>query len=294
MAITIGRRPGAARTEETKEPTRASRYQRGGAAEEEPTSSRRGRGGRDGSSDDAPARGRGRGGRDGGDEDSGRGGRSRGRGREEEAAPARKPQRGWSGSKRTREETSDYADRFKLPEDDFIVIAFMEDEPFDSAGRHFIRELKGQKSFICPGKDGPFKCPLCAAGDRAMAVSYFNIAVLDIDDEGPLDPVVKVWEAGPGYAKDIETQQNSRAVGGKLTSVYFEVRGVKADSGKGATKLKMNVVRERDLESEWHIPPLSEEEFVALEKDMKGEGYVKFSSERAMQAAADELYDLAD
>jgi hypothetical protein len=273
MPISVGRRSNP------EEPVSGTRYRRGsteetafsnGAAEARGESPR-GRRGRS----DAPA-----------DEPRSRNG-SRG---SNDSVPKREPRRGWSGSKKTREESSDYADRFKLPEDDYTLIIFLEDEPFDSANRHFIREIQGQKSFICPGKNGPYRCALDAAGDKAMPIDYFNIAILE---EGQ-DPVAKVWECGPGYSTEINNKQNSRAVGGKLSNVYFEVKGIKAPSGKGATKLDMNVVRERDLENEWGVQPLSDEELAVLEKQMKSDGYVQYSSEKSLKEAADKLLDLSD
>lgn len=262
--------------------TRGSRYQRSGGEEDAAPARGRGR------ASAAPAessRGRGRT-RD--DEDSGG---SRGRSRDE-AGPKREAARGWSGAKRIREETSDYADRFKLDEKEWQLIAFMEDDPFDSAGRHFLNGIQGQRSFICPGKKGPYKCALCGVGDKAMPITYFNILYFEGDE---LKPVLKVWEAGPGYTTSIETQIDSRAVDGHLSSVYFEVKGKKSASGKGATTLEINPIRERDLLDEWNIEPLTEEEFAVFLPDMKvGEEYVKFAPQRALEEAAAKLEKLAD
>lgn len=274
MGITLGNRAAPASDAGA---SRGSKYQRG-APDEVPPARGRGRA----SAATESSRGR-RAGRESSDE-APRGRRSRGADTEE-AAPPRSAQRGWAGAKHVREETYDDI-RFKLPEDDFALIAFMEDDPFDAAARHFLNGIQGQRAFICPGKKGPYPCALCKLGDRAMPWTFFNIIVFEGDD---LLPVLKVWEAGPGYTKDIETQQDSRAVDGHLTSVYFEVRGKKAASGKGATKLEINPVRERDLKEEWNIDPLTQDEFDAFVKDMKGDGYVKFAPERALQEAADKL-----
>lgn len=297
MAITIG--AGSRRASSDAEPTRGSRYQRG-APEEDAAPARRGRR----TSSEEPTRGRSSSrtsSRSRTDDDEPRTSRGRSRGGDDaprrEAAPARQAQRGWAGSKRTREETSDYGDRYKLIIDDWDLIAFGEDEPFDSAPRHFIQDTayKGQRSFICPGKKGPYECPLCGTGDKPMPVDYFNIAVFDVDEKSETfgEATMKVWEAGPGYSSEIETQQDSRAVDGHLSSVYFEIRGKKQGASR-ATKLEMNVVRERDLVKEWKIDPLSEDDWKELEKDFKDDTYVEFSPKRVLQEAADKLLALGD
>lgn len=289
MGITIPRRGSAAPAAESSGPTRGSRYARNNGATEAPATSRRGGARSAPPEDDAPRRGSSRRGRS--EDDAPR----RGRGGGDEAAPSRQAQRGWAGSKRTREETSLDADRYKLSELDFDLIAFAENEPFDSAPRHFIndRGYKGQRAFICPGKKGPYKCPICAIGEKPMPVDYFNIAVFDTDPESPNFGAaeMKVWECGPGYSGEIKTQEDSRAVGGDLTSCYFEVKGVKKGNSK-ATQLEINPVRVRDLKDEWGIDPLSDAEWEDLSKDLKGEGYVQFAPERVMQEAADKLDNL--
>lgn len=222
-------------------------------------------------------------------------GRARGRApAEEEKAPARAPQRGWAGSKKVREETFNNI-RFTLPDDDPVLIYFMQDEPFDSAAAHFLRDLRdGQKLFICPGKKPsagyPDGCPLCRVGDQPSARSYFNIVQFDNDGEGEL----RVWEAGPGYSGEIQKKQDSRIVGGKLSSVYFEVVGVKAASGRGATKLQIDPVQERDLPELFDMDPLTDAEYDVFAKDLQAEGYVKYPPLSALQAAADKLDALGD
>lgn len=298
MGITVARRPSSRDDDRDAEPTRGSRYQRGSSRDDD-NPPRRGRG----RSDDDEPRGRGRGDRDNGDGDrptrhrsdegEDRGSRrGRGRGGSRDDAPlARTPNRGWAGSKKIAEETSDFGDRFSLDEDDFDLIAFLEDEPFDSIGRHYINELRGRKSFTCPGKNGPYECPLCKIGDKARKYDYWIIVVFD-ETEGP---VPKIWMVGPGYAKDIETENKSRAIGGKLSSAYFEVKSVKADSGKGAAKLKINRVRESELDA-WKVDPPSDKEWEDLygEAQEMSKDYVKFDPQRVLEEAADALDGLGD
>lgn len=300
MAITVARRPSSRDDDDRNdEPTRGSRYQRNGSGDEDPPPRRgsRGRGG----DDDEPRGGRGRGRGDRDDErpsrhrsDDGDGGSRRGRGRggsRDDAPLARTPNRGWAGSKKIAEETSDFGDRFSLDEDDFDLIAFLEDEPFDSIGRHYINELRGRKSFTCPGKNGPYDCPLCKIGDKARKYDYWLIVVFDEND----GPVPKIWMVGPGYAKDIETENKSRAIGGKLSSAYFEVKSVKADSGKGAAKLKINRVRESELDA-WKVEPPTDKEWDKLYEEAQemSKDYVKFDPQRVLEDAADALDGLGD
>lgn len=290
MGITIPLRGTAPAAPASTGPTRGSRYQQANGAEA-PTSSRRGGSARSAPPEEAaPRRGSSRRARN--EDEAPRRGRGGGGG---EPAPTRQAQRGWAGSKRTREETADYADRYKLTELDFDLIAFAENEPFDSAPRHFIndRGYKGQRAFICPGKKGPYKCPICATGEKPMPVDYFNIAVFDTNPESDTfgQAEMKVWECGPGYSTEIKTQEDSRAVGGDLTSCYFEVKGVKKGNSK-ATQLEINPVRVRDLKEEWGIDPLSDAEWGELYVDLKGSEYVQYSPERVLQEAADKLDNL--
>jgi hypothetical protein len=259
MAITVGRRGGSAPKDE--EPARGARYARGTRERESFD---------EGASEARDTRGR-----------------ARWRGREvEEEGPKRNAARGWASAKRTREETSTNK-RFKPTEDEPQLIMFLEDEPFDSAAIHFLRELRdGQKAFTCMGKkDG---CPLCAAGDQPRALTYFNIAVFDAD--GNAD--VKVWEAGPSATEAIETKANSRLVNGKLSAFYFEVMNHKKSNGFFETKIE--TVRESEVEETWEIEPVDDALFEELIKEAEGEGYVRVSPLSALEEAARKLNRMGD
>lgn len=167
--------------------------------------------------------------------------------------------RGWGNVDSTKQADSPYAQRLKI-DDKPVVVKFLEDEPYTSFRMHWV-ERQGQKSFTCLSDMHPKGCPLCDSGHRPSARFAFNVALLSEDG----DTVVRSYEVGPRVIDSLKNfHQDPRQ--GPLPKHYWAI----SRSGKGPTsQVNHQMVRERDLEEEWDIQPLSED---ALER-IKGQSY---------------------
>lgn len=199
----------------------------------------------------------------------------------ERTKPARKANDGWGGTENIKKTSGgEYADDFKLKDDKQVLIKFLEDAPFDTFNQHWI-ERDGKKSFTCLEDD----CPLCEVGDRPSAQVCFNIISL----EKPEEPKVLRWRVGitvanliKGLTTDKKTSPLSR------DDLYFAVKRTVSGSGRGKKySTAINPVKERDLDEDFDMDPLSEDDIDLLAK----EAYTADSTE---VQSFDDLSEIAD
>lgn len=191
--------------------------------------------------------------------------------------------RGWGNVEQVRSADSPFAQRLKVDQDP-VLVKFLEDEPYTSYRQHWINERQGQKSFTCISDMHAKGCPLCDAGHRPSARFAFNVALLD--ESG--DPVIKSYEVGP---RDIDTLKNFHTDPrqGPLPKHYWAI----SRTGKGATSQRVHqMVRERDMEEEWDIEPLTDEQIEKLMKDVYDANIVPIPNRKTLVAIAAE--DLGD
>jgi hypothetical protein len=164
--------------------------------------------------------------------------------------------RGWGNVEQTKQADSPYAQRLKI-DDKPAIIKFLEDEPYTSYRQHWI-ERQGQKSFTCIADMHPKGCPLCDAGHRPSARFAFNVALLSEDG----DTTIKSYEVGPRVIDSLKNfHQDPRQ--GPLPKHYWAI----SRSGKGPTsQTNHQMVRDRDLEEEWNITPLTEDGLEQIKK----------------------------
>lgn len=171
---------------------------------------------------------------------------------------------GWGGYKRMKDEApSKWEQTYKPPEDGEEIIKFLEDGPYANVLEHWVDEMpKGKpKSYTCLGSHND--CPLCDIGDVPTAYVKFNIAVIPEDGE----PVVRVYKTGITMTEAIKKYADSRQ--GPLTNpdLYFATTTNVSGKGKSATKRQaVRPVKARDLEDDFEIPPLDDDELDKLEK----------------------------
>jgi hypothetical protein len=147
---------------------------------------------------------------------------------------------GWGAADDTMASTSSFAQTLK-PEEKSKVIKFLDEQPYVNYRRHWIERTGPQgrstRSYTCL-KSFNRDCPLCDAGDRAQAVSAFNVA--EVGEDGVVS--LKSWDCGPkiynilkGYANDPKIAPLTRGFflvsrTGKKGSVNHQVIPVKAAS----------------------------------------------------------------
>lgn len=195
---------------------------------------------------------------------------------DEEAPRSSSVAAGWGAAKALATEGGDYANEFKLSEDD-TLIKFLEDAPFFSFRQHFLREKEGKKSFVCLGRG----CPLCEdlghSPDKKFA---FNVV-----DLSETTPQVQMLLAGPRLLGVIE-----KAHGGKYGPIDKPFWAI-SRAGKGTkTSYTLNVVKERDLADDWDLDP---EEAAGLLKGLEpyDASIVKTQTKGELRTVVDELDD---
>lgn len=144
--------------------------------------------------------------------------------------------------------------------DDWLLIKFLEDKPFDVYRQHWFDGIKGQRGWRCLNEDGHSPCPLCDdLGDTPQAAnSYFNVLAFLSAEQGP---TLEVLRAPKGLTKDIKDLNEDTRFNGLIDPrLYAEVR--KKVEGEKRITYQLQPVRSRDLKDEWDTEPLTEE-FVA-------------------------------
>ncbi len=213
---------------------------------------------RDRDDDDPPRRGRGRR-SESSDED--RGGRSRSKGR---------ANRGFDGYKehRTGGGGGDFADEFKPTKVKGKTLGkFLEDGPFDTVKVHWLDDSPvKKKSFVCHDdkyfEDYDGTCPLCEIGEKPKSFALFNFLNLS----NPRRPEVQIWAPAPTVADMIERlSEEAKTAPINRDDLYFEIEAAEKNNRWTTTILP---VKARDLEEDFDMEPLTEDEIDAFLEDI--------------------------
>lgn len=184
---------------------------------------------------------------------------------------------GWDGYKRAREASSDFPDELKVDEE-AMLIKLLEDSPFATWNQHWIDELQGKKSFTCLQED----CPLCDIGDKPRAMAAFNVVLMS---EGK--PSVLVWKVGPMVAGQLKNLNKDKKTG-PLTKFYWSVSKT---TGKGKTTYNIIPVKERDLEEDWEVEPLTPKEIKRHRKSSYDNDAVDRQTRKELKRIASQVAD---
>lgn len=208
--------------------------------------------------------------------------------REEASAEVREAakrviKRGWGAAEQMRSADSPFAQRLKVDENEQLI-KFLEDEPYTSFRVHWL-ERKGQKSFTCLSDIDTAGCPLCDAGDRPSLRVAFNVALISLDGD---EPVVRSYEIGPRVIDQLKNFHTDPRTG-PLSKHYWAIKR----TGKGTTSAtSLQVVRERDLNDDWSIDPLTQDQLNALSKQVYDASIVPIPARKTLLTiAAEELSD---
>lgn len=194
---------------------------------------------------------------------------------------------GWGEFQRQKAAGSKYPDRWK-PEPEQTVVKFLDDAPFATYRQHWFNELKGVEGLrmghVCLEKD----CPACdTLGDTPGLHAVFNVVVF----EDPDDPVLMVLDAGAKLGSAIEQHAKSDKTG-PLTRHYY---AISVTGGKGGSyNPQVQVIKERDLEEDWDVVPLSDDELDDFEADRFDKKSIDRPDPKALDEAVDYVVSGAD
>jgi hypothetical protein len=171
---------------------------------------------------------------------------------------------GWGGAKQLKSEMpSDFAQQFTVPEDEPVIIKFLQHEPFANYKQHWCEWLgKGQKlSYVCPNTKTRKICPICANGDKPQAKFGFNI----VDFTDPDNPINSILIVGFKLSNVLEKMdKDKRTMPLDREDQYFAVHKTGAEGSRGrrggTVQTNFNPVKERDLEQDWDVQPLTDDE----------------------------------
>lgn len=186
--------------------------------------------------------------------------------------------RGWGAHKRMKESMpSDFPSQFTIEEDEKLI-RFLEDEPCATYKQHWCDWMpRGSKlSYTCPGDD----CPICdEAGDNPDLKTCFNI----VDFTDPEFPVVKLLVVGIKVTQLIEKLHTDEKTG-PINEGYYSI-GKSGD--KKRTQTNIHPVKERDLEEDWNVAPLSNKDLGALIEKCWTEEAIPTSTKATLRQVAE-------
>jgi hypothetical protein len=188
--------------------------------------------------------------------------------------------RGWAAHRQHKQQKSGFAKEFRVTEGDERLIKFLDDEPFETYYRHWLRGVQGRQTYVCLGDD----CPLCDVGDQPAFVVLFNI--VDLTD-GERE-TVSVWLASPNPAAAIEefafSDKHSPI---NRTNLYFSV--TKKKGANGFFSYSLVPVKDRDLPDDWEMQPLTDMQLMELEKGRHGSEFIRPDTRQVLKEVAGQL-----
>jgi hypothetical protein len=209
-------------------------------------------------------------------------------GEETESAAPNIGSEGWEGYDKESVGSSAFPDRFTLTTKK-QVIHFVDEKPFFNWKQHWINRT-GKRSWTClKTEENPTGCPLCESlGDKAATQTVFNVVVFDKEGEASLT----YWQVGKGFGDTIRQFVTEKATNPlNKADLYFTVA---RSDGKGAKDLYMQAVKARDLEEDWDIVPLSDEELVEFESQKHDKSIIKIDTRKQLREIVDEEKDQDD
>lgn len=167
---------------------------------------------------------------------------------------------GWGATDRMIEQNSDFAQYLKITGEP-TVIKVLDNAPYDNFVCHWIDEIQeGSKSIRCWGNAD---CPLCRFGDKPKKFSVcFNVITL----EDPEHPALKIWEAGVKIARQLKDISLDKKRGPlNRPDLYFTI--YKTQKTQKNTEYHLERIKDRDLQDEYGIDPLTDEQLERFFKE---------------------------
>jgi hypothetical protein len=187
---------------------------------------------------------------------------------------------GFKALRRHKAERTSYAQNFKIKEGEAHFIKFLDEEPFDSYYRHWLRGLQGRQTFACLRTE----CPLCDIGDSPTYIMLFNVVDMENRDE------VVVWEASPQPSGVME----EFVAAGKWAPInredlYWQISKKKASNG--FINYSALPIKSRDLVEDEQIPALSTMDIATLQGKKYDSEVIRIDSRQALREVVQSLDD---
>jgi len=184
---------------------------------------------------------------------------------------------GWGAYERQKAKSGGYAEFLKLEEEP-TLIKFLQPAPFANFRQHWIDRRQGKRSWVCIEDD----CPLCNLGDDPAFRVMFNVLVLS-DDK----PINRVWEMGGAVAEQVKSKmKDKRTAPIDRDDVYW---AASRTGKKQQTRYALDYVKERDLEEDWDIKPLDEEELAKYRAKVYDKKIIKVPTRKQLLELAEEV-----
>lgn len=193
---------------------------------------------------------------------------------------------GWGEFRKSKAASSQFPDWFK-PGEEEAVVKFLDDGPFATYRMHWFDELpKGErKGWICLDEiEG--ECPACGIGDSPQLKALFNVLVFDLDSE---EWENKVISAGVRLGNQLESVHEGRQ--GPLSKAYW---ALSATGTAGAYAPNVTRVKERDLEEDWEVEPLEEDDIEDMREKAYDSSILDIPSMKEMKRIVRQLDDEED
>lgn len=195
---------------------------------------------------------------------------------------------GWAGYNKARETRTEKFPRVDIPEaPEYLLLKFAEDELFSFIYRHWV----DKKPLTCiADPENEIDCPLCAVvGNdsklKAKPVVFYNVITVS-------DAVLRVWEMTSEPTRQIRKLYDKLAALDKgLADAGYYVVVSKEKKDNGFFEFTAELVKARDLQEDYGIEPLTEEE---IAEAIRNHGKGLFTDEIVQPANRQDLREAAD
>jgi hypothetical protein len=184
---------------------------------------------------------------------------------------------GWGAYERGKAKSGGFAEFIRLAEEPSLI-KFLQPSPFANFRQHWIDRRQGKRSWVCIEDD----CPLCNLGDDPAFRVLFNVLVLSEDK-----PMNRVWEMGGAVAEQVKAKmKDKRTTPIDRDDVYW---AASRTGKKQQTRYALDPVKERDLEEDWDIKPLSEDELEKYRNKVFDKKIIKIPTRKQLLEIAEEV-----
>ena len=183
---------------------------------------------------------------------------------------------GWNAVDQNRQAKYANPGRLQVKEKE-VLVKFLEPEPFTTYGQHWV----GQRSYTCGMNADYEKCPLCDIGNPVRYLALFNVVDTDSAEN-------RYWEVGPEATKTLMefADEDERTSPLDRDGQYFTAKRFKKDNGFYG--FKISAVKERDLEDEFDVLPLEDNELTIALTNLFDDAVVPLNTLAELRAAAKE------